>query len=410
MLTPVVRNPIACALLILSTIVHPLASRAASPQKTWILADTVLLLTAGIPVLDHEVSTGVALAEIDSFEEKRLALAAHANGKCGGFERLPSRPWLRSWESRELARAALLDLAHASTRADQRALPHLSPVLRNHRIEKAVSEVDPSQLRRTVEWLSRFPTRYHRGPTPNVHVEEMKARLEALVSKAPWQAQISTISHRGTAQNSLRLRIEGSTSPDEIVVLGGHLDSINHSWGQTRAPGADDNASGSSNLYETLRILTTQPQPRRTIEFFWYAGEEGGLIGSAEIARDYAERGRNVIGVLQLDMTLFPGDGKFVLGSMTDFTSPALRRWFAELNRTYIGGTIIDDQCGYACSDHASWHRQGYPAIMPFESTGENMFPDLHTTRDVISSQSSFEHSAMFAKIAVAFAMELGGY
>ena len=135
----------------------------------------------------------------------------------------------------------------------------------------------------------------------------------------------------------LRECLETLTWADEIVVLGAHHDSINQSWGETRAPGADDNASGSSNLFEALRILASQGRAARTIEFFWYAGEESGLLGSAEIARDYAARKKNVVGVLQLDMTLFPGDGEFVLGSMTDFTSPALRAWFAELNKTYMG-------------------------------------------------------------------------
>ena len=69
---------------------------------------------------------------------------------------------------------------------------------------------------------------------------------------------------------------------------------------------------------------------------------------------------------------------------------------------------ILDDKCGYGCSDHASWHRKGFPALMPSEAMFDDMFPDLHTSKDVINSMSSFRHSAVFSKIAVAFAMDLG--
>ncbi len=140
----------------------------------------------------------------------------------------------------------------------------------------------------------------------------------------------------------------------------------------------------------------------------WYAGEESGLLGSAEIAQTYKQKNANVVGVLQLDMTLFAGDGEFTLGSMTDYTSVFLRNLLVELNRLYVNAKIIESKCGYSCSDHASWYRQGFPTLMPFEATMEKMNNQIHTTNDVINSSSNFRHSAMFSKIAIAFAMELG--
>ena len=386
----------------------PSASAARTGPNALVLADTALLLTAGVPLLDSDAATGVSLAEITPFEEVRISLAAHGQGKCGGFERLPVQPWMQALEVREFGRSELLKLVHSIGSIESLA-PGLPAMVANPRIVSALQAVDESRLRDTVEWLSSFPTRFNRGSTPNEHVEAFRKKLEALLAGTIPEARIDLIAHQSTPQKSIRVSIPGTTSPDEIVVLGAHHDSINQSWGETRAPGADDNASGSSNLFEALRILASQGRAARTIEFFWYAGEESGLLGSAEIARDYAARKKNVVGVLQLDMTLFPGDGEFVLGSMTDFTSPALWSWLAQLNKTYIGGRIVEDRCGYGCSDHASWHRQGFPAIMPFEASFDRMFPDLHTTRDVVDERSSFRHSAMFSKIALAFAMELGG-
>jgi leucyl aminopeptidase len=140
----------------------------------------------------------------------------------------------------------------------------------------------------------------------------------------------------------------------------------------------------------------------------WYAGEESGLLGSAEIAESYKTAGRNVIGVLQLDMTMFPGDGEGKIASINDFTSAWLRDYVKAINTTYIGVEILDDKCGYGCSDHASWHRRGFPAVMPTEAKFNSMFKDLHTPRDVISPVMSFTHSLVFSKIALAMALDLG--
>ena len=147
--------------------------------------------------------------------------------------------------------------------------------------------------------------------------------------------------------------------------------------------------------------------PARTIEIYWYAGEEGGLLGSAEIAKDAKDKAKKVVGVLQLDMTLFAGSGEFTLGSMTDFTSQEMRDLLVQINRDYIGANIVEDKCGYGCSDHASWYRNGYPTLMPFEATVKGMNGNIHTARDTVSSTSNFRHSAMFTKIALAFLMSL---
>lgn len=174
------------------------------------------------------------------------------------------------------------------------------------------------------------------------------------------------------------------------------------------APGADDNASGSANLIEALRILMTRPQPERTIDIFWYAAEEQGLLGSAEIAKQYKAEKKDVIAVLQLDMTLFPGSGELVIGSMTDFTSAWLRDYLKAVNETYLHARIVEDRCGYGCSDHASWSRQGYPALMPFEATFKASNKNIHTSKDIISPALSFKHSAVYSKIALVMALDLG--
>lgn len=69
--------------------------------------------------------------------------------------------------------------------------------------------------------------------------------------------------------------IPGSDKADEIVMLGGHLDS----WHS--GTGATDNAAGSSIMLEAARIIQSMGlKPRRTIRVALWSGEEEGLLGS----------------------------------------------------------------------------------------------------------------------------------
>lgn len=76
--------------------------------------------------------------------------------------------------------------------------------------------------------------------------------------------------------------IPGSDKADEIVMLGGHLDS----W--HGATGATDNASGCAVMMEAVRIIQTLGlKPRRTIRIGLWSGEEQGLLGSRAYVRQH---------------------------------------------------------------------------------------------------------------------------
>lgn len=385
-----------------------LAAPSAPKKLTPVLADVSILEEIGVKPLAIEPSTKVGYARLTDEQRARLTHVAHDHKKCGGYEALEEEA---TTASHFVVKNAFGQLAarEAKRRSFVPQQRMFQAVQANPKISTAVGQVSETNLKATVTFMSSFEDRFNRGSAPNKSVEALKARIEDTVKGAKLPVTIEFIGHKSTPQKSIRARIEGSTRPNEVVVLGGHLDSINQDWmGPKTAPGADDNASGSANLLEALRIVANQEQPQRSIEFFWYAGEESGLLGSAEIAKDYAAKKRDVIGVLQLDMTLFPGNGEFILGSMTDFTSAWMRSYFTQLNELYIKARIVEDKCGYGCSDHASWDRQGFPTLMPFEATMRSMNDNIHTARDVIDSNSNWAHSAMFSKVAVALALDLG--
>lgn len=375
----------------------PLHAYASDP----VLASLRMLEKIGASVEAKNTSFDIGYARLNPAQQAKLVAAMHDEGKCGGFELLPT-------SLKASGNDLVAELAARAAKDEVAPLKEVK-VLKKPEIVSALGELKEENIRSTVEWLSSYPSRSNRLPDPNAHVRDMETKLRDLLSSYPGMWSVEQIAHQRTNQKSIRVHIEGKKRPQEIIVLGGHLDSINQSWGGgQRAPGADDNASGSASLFEALRVLISKGAPERSVEFFWYAGEESGLLGSAEIAQSYKAGNKDVVAVLQLDMTLFPGAGEFVVGNVSDFTSAWLRQYLVALNDAYLQARLIEDKCGYACSDHASWYRQGYPTLMPFESDTERMNKKIHTDQDVISSASSFRHSLVFAKIALAMAMDLG--
>ncbi len=79
--------------------------------------------------------------------------------------------------------------------------------------------------------------------------------------------------------------VRGTEKPDEIVVVGAHLDS----W--DLASGTTDNGTGSCIVLETARVVAALAKqgngPKRTIRFCLFTGEEQGLVGSAKYVEKY---------------------------------------------------------------------------------------------------------------------------
>ncbi len=393
--------------LALSVLTINISVSQANPVPTGqtlpVLADLHLLRGIGVPVLLQDPQINLGFAYLSSDAQIKLSLLAHRYGKCGGYEVVqdmnPGDLRLMSQNMSYLKQRLARDQQWGSSPMAKVDVPFRAE------IAAATKLADKEQLMKWVAWLSAFQNRYNKSPTPNVHVLQLKALIEQMRLRAHRSVMVETITHKSTKQMSLKVTLPGTTRANEVVVMGGHLDSI--SFDGDRAPGSDDNASGSANLLEAMRVLMAQKQGARTVEIFWYAGEESGLLGSAEIAAEYKRLNKKVVGVMQLDMTLFPGDGARVISSMTDFTSSWLREILVELNKNYVNAKMIEDKCGYGCSDHASWFRQGYHTIIPFESSMKNMNTLIHSSKDIVTPKMNFEHSLVFTQLAIAYAMEL---
>jgi len=342
----------------------------------------------------------VHLVEVDDVQLAQLSEAVHRELKrCGGFAFHASQ----ADGQRALAKAATLAtpmLARPSYVLDNSAT--VTPVL---------SQMQASNITTTINDLSSFVNRYY-TTTGGTDASNWLRTKWAGMAAGRSDIAVTQFTHSGYNQKSVILTITGTDNAAEVLVIGGHLDSINGAGtGETtRAPGADDDASGIASMTEALRaMLAAGYKPRRTIKFIGYAAEEVGLRGSAAIAQSFKSSNVNVVGVLQLDMTNYKGAVNDIY-LFTDYTDSLQSDFVGKLITTYQPGlTIGYDKCGYACSDHASWNAQGYPTSMPFESSMSADNPYIHTANDTYAnSGSQAVHALKFAKLAASFAIELG--
>jgi dipeptidyl aminopeptidase/acylaminoacyl peptidase len=148
--------------------------------------------------------------------------------------------------------------------------------------------------------------------------------------------------------------IIGRDKPNEVVIVGAHLDS----W--DLGQGATDNGSGSSVLLEAARSLAKSGvRPRRTIRFVLFTGEEQGLLGS----KAYVDKHKDELPLVSACLVHDTGTGKIV--GIDARHRPILQPILAkELTALKHLGVSNFDGAFIGGSDHASFDRLGVPGLM----------------------------------------------
>jgi carboxypeptidase Q len=141
-----------------------------------------------------------------------------------------------------------------------------------------------------------------RGQSPRIIVEaEQYNRIYRILDlKVPVTLEIevrTTIYDKDTQGYDVTAEIPGTDKKDELVMLGGHLDS----W--TGGTGAVDDAAGCAVAMEALRILKAiGVKPRRTIRAAFWTGEEEGFYGSrGYVARHFGDTDKQSLAKMNFD-------------------------------------------------------------------------------------------------------------
>src|SRR6202171_4686509 len=143
--------------------------------------------------------------------------------------------------------------------------------------------------------------RYDIGPIPTAFItgEGYRTIFRMLQRHLPVQVEMemtNTVGDKPMTVYNTVAEIRGSEKPDEVVIIGAHLDS----W--DLATGSTDNGTGSMAVLEAARTLAKlNLKPKRTIRFVLFTGEEQGLYGSREYVKAHTKDLENISAALVHD-------------------------------------------------------------------------------------------------------------
>lgn len=231
--------------------------------------------------------------------------------------------------------------------------------------------------------LDDFETRYY-NTTGNLNATQWL--LDQFLAMG-LDAEFHLYQQNGTRRNVIAT-LPGIVDPTKVVYICGHMDATSENP-QVCAPGADDNASGTTAVLEAARVMS-QYLFQYTIKFACFNGEEQGLVGSAAYAADVAAEGEDIVGVFNCDMIAYRGTDPAPpdLVIYTNTNSQPLATTLQTAINTYTPGLIqpvvlVEALSG---SDHASFWDHGYRAICSIEDEawGSDFCPWYHTCNDRI--------------------------
>jgi Zn-dependent M28 family amino/carboxypeptidase len=167
--------------------------------------------------------------------------------------------------------------------------------------------------------------------------------------------------------------IKGTEKPDEVVILGAHLDS----W--DLGTGALDNGCNSALVIDAARaIVASGVKPKRTIRFILFTGEEEGMLGSHAYVNQHAKELDKIAGVVIFDSGIGKVTG-FSLGGRKDVVK-ATEPLVAPLAQFGAATLTTDAESG---TDHLDFLLQGVPTFVAYQEE-DNYLENYHASSDTL--------------------------
>jgi len=253
-------------------------------------------------------------------------------------------------------------------------------------ITQLVALLNQDNIQQTVETLSAYHSRNSYSQT----AVQASNDLQALMTSLGCQ-KARLMPFRAGMSSNVICEIPGLDNTLPAVLIGAHYDSRSTgvSDPNQRAPGADDNGSGTAAVLEIIRAVmecanTYEFNFQRTMVFALFSGEEQGLIGSAALASQYSSGGIPLTAMINLDMIGYPqASSPNTLYYMSGSTSRQLNELWVELTKLYLGQATVVASTSACCSDQQSFFSRGYLALSLFESTSAFNNPNYHRSTDL---------------------------
>ncbi|MDH3386994.1 MAG: M20/M25/M40 family metallo-hydrolase [Gammaproteobacteria bacterium] len=221
------------------------------------------------------------------------------------------------------------------------------------------------------------------------------------LASSGYQVEFQVYRIAGEEYANIEVTRLGEVYPDEIIVVGAHYDAV------VGAPGANDNGSGVAALLELADRFKNAELPR-TIRFVAFVNEEPphfmtGTMGSDVYARHAASRRENIVAMYSLETIgyfrddvgsqrhpppfgfFYPSQGNFIafVGNLRSrgLVTRSIRAFRSHATFPSEGIAAPGFIPGVNWSDHWSFWKQGYPAIM-ITDTAPYRYPYYHAPQD----------------------------
>ncbi|MDQ1817311.1 M28 family peptidase [Massilia sp. CCM 9210] len=259
----------------------------------------------------------------------------------------------------------------------------------------------------------------HNTRTPRA-LRETADYIDAELSRYGYKVEKQVFQADDETVWNLEVEIKGTSTPDEIVIIGAHYDSAHGS------PGANDNGSGTAMVLELARRFRTA-RPERTLRFVLFTNEEPPhfsttAMGSLVYANRSRARKENIVAMLSLETIgyysdapgsqrypiifkpFFPDVGNFVaiIGDLRsrELVQQTVSTFRKSSHLPSEGIAAFPWIKGIDWSDHSAFWTNDYRALM-ITDTAIFRYPHYHT-KDDTPEKLNYPHIArLFSGIRV---------
>ncbi len=249
----------------------------------------------------------------------------------------------------------------------------------NDYVGDAVALIDKDRWFEDVKILASF-NRYYRHP----QIVDARDRIVDIFTTIGLETRLEEITINHTPGHNVIAEIKGTEKPEDIYIIGAHYDSISE-IPRTRAPGAEDNASGTAALFEIARALKERA-PKATVRFVAFSGEEAGLIGSAQHVKNIIKAGdkNKIRGVLIMDMIAYSQDDDLDILFETNRANEELVSLLSASAKKFSRARIEHTYEPWG-SDHMPFLAESFTTALVIENDYQD-YPDYHRSTDDIAN------------------------
>ena len=276
-------------------------------------------------------------------------------------------------------------------------------------IDGIVGKISQADYTGYVEDLEDFQTRYY---NTQGNLDALEYIQNAFLGFG-LNVSYDPFTYNGSTYNNVVATLPGKTHPEQVYIVGAHMDSISDRDDPTNmnAPGADDNASGMAAVLEMAKVMVGYAFDA-TIKFFGFNLEEQGLRGSQAYAAKAKASGEQVLGMLNFDMIAYPGNS----GAKNVFLAgdPNLVNAMEGNRLKYTNLTTTLNYSNLYGSDHYYFHSSFFPgsssafAIEAAPSSIPSHNPNYHQTTDT-TAYLDFAYATDITRMGVATLAGLAG-